>query len=161
MLELVCQNSEAIIRIVKNKSPTIFVLANSAFEKPIYLGLNQNSEGVLFFSPLLNLFFKLTCFYFYFLFLEREYVQVREMGKGRERERERERERISSRLHTQHGAQCRAQSHNPGIMTWADIKSRTVNHHPGAPNSPFFLINICSNIIALVTALRWRGKLVL
>ena len=36
---------------------------------------------------------------------------------------QRETERILSRLHTQCGAQHRAQSYDPGIRTWAEIKS--------------------------------------
>jgi len=40
-----------------------------------------------------------------------------------EGQREKERERILSRLHTQQRALCRAQSHNPEIMTCAKIKS--------------------------------------
>ena len=51
-------------------------------------------------------------------------------GGKRERERERERERILNRLHVQ----CRAQ--DPGIMTWAEIKSQDINSlsRPGAPD---------------------------
>ena len=43
-------------------------------------------------------------------------------------------ERILSRLHTQHRAQCGAQSHDPGIMPWANVKSWTLHwlSHPGA-----------------------------
>ena len=47
-------------------------------------------------------------------------------------QRERERESFS-RLLTEGGAQCGgAQSHNPEIMTWAEIKSRLLNQlsHP-------------------------------
>ena len=40
---------------------------------------------------------------------------------------EREREKIPSRIHTQHGAQHEAQSHDPGIVTWAEIKSGMLN----------------------------------
>ena len=41
-------------------------------------------------------------------------------------------ERILSRLHSQHGAQWRAWSHNLEIMTWAEIKSWTLDwlSHP-------------------------------
>ena len=48
---------------------------------------------------------------------------------------EREGERISSRLHTEHRAQCGTPSHNPEITTWARNKSWIVNqlHHPGNP----------------------------
>ena len=41
---------------------------------------------------------------------------------------ERERERILSRFHTLYRAQCGAQSHDPEIMTLAEIKSQTLNH---------------------------------
>ena len=51
-----------------------------------------------------------------------------------------------SRLHAEHGAWCRAQSHDPEMMTWdhdppimiwAEIKSWSLNWliHPGAPVS--------------------------
>ena len=55
--------------------------------------------------------------------------------RDRERERERERERILSSLHVQHGAQCGAWPHNPGIMTWVEIKRLSLNwlSHPAAP----------------------------
>jgi len=36
---------------------------------------------------------------------------------GKEGKRQRERDRISSRLPAEHGAQCRAPSHDPEIMT--------------------------------------------
>ena len=42
---------------------------------------------------------------------------------------------ILSRLHTQHRAQCGAQSPNLEIMTWAKSKSQTFNQlrHPSTP----------------------------
>ena len=48
---------------------------------------------------------------------------------------EEEGESIPSRLQTKLRAQCRAQSHDPEIMTWAKIKSWMFNwlSHPGAP----------------------------
>ena len=62
--------------------------------------------------------------------------------------RGREKERMLSRLHTQHRAWHRAPckaprgapSQDPGIMIWADIKSRTLNwlSHPGAPTNKRF-----------------------
>ena len=58
--------------------------------------------------------------------------------RGRERERFRgaveEGERISSRLPTECGAWHGAWSHDPEIMTWAEIKSWMLNRlsHPGA-----------------------------
>ena len=41
-----------------------------------------------------------------------------------------------SRLHGQDRAQCRAQTHDPDIKTWAEIKSRMLNQlsHLGAPH---------------------------
>ena len=50
-------------------------------------------------------------------------------------EEQRERERILSMLHAQCWAQPGAQSHDPGIMTWAEIKTQTFNQliHPGTP----------------------------
>ena len=52
-------------------------------------------------------------------------------------EGQRERERILSRFHAQHGAQCGAQSYNPGIMIRAEIKSQTLKHlsHLATPNN--------------------------
>ena len=57
-----------------------------------------------------------------------------------EREREREGGRVLSRLHTQHGAQCRTRPHDPEIMTWAEIKSQTLNwlNHPDTPQDLIF-----------------------
>ena len=58
--------------------------------------------------------------------------------------RERERERILKRLQAQHRAWHRAWSHHPEIMTWAEIKSWTVNQlsHPDGLISPLFLKDI-------------------
>ena len=44
-------------------------------------------------------------------------------------------ERISRRLHAQHRAPHGAWSHDPGVVTWAEIKSQMLNwlSHPGAP----------------------------
>ena len=55
------------------------------------------------------------------------------LGKGRGQGRHTE--KILSRFHTQHGALHGAQCHDPGIMTYAEIKSQTLNQlsHPGAP----------------------------
>ena len=60
--------------------------------------------------------------------------------RERQKEGEGERERILSRLHAQGRVQCGAWSHNPGIMTWAEIKSRTLSwlSHSGAPRRCFY-----------------------
>ena len=52
-------------------------------------------------------------------------------GRGRGRGRE----IILSRLHAQHEAYCSAWSHKPEIVTWAEIKNRTLNllSHPDVP----------------------------
>ena len=57
-------------------------------------------------------------------------------------ERGRGREIILSRLYTQHGARHGARSHDPGIMTWTEIKSQMLNWliHPGAPIHVFSLL---------------------
>ena len=49
--------------------------------------------------------------------------------------RGRGRERISSKLHAQLGAWCRARSHDHETMTWAKIKGQKLNwlSHPGTP----------------------------
>ena len=50
-------------------------------------------------------------------------------------------ERILSMLHTQHGVQYGAQFHNPEVMTWAKIKSQTLNHlSRGAPLMTYFWV---------------------
>ena len=78
--------------------------------------------------------------FYFILFYERETEQVwpRERGKGREREREkeRERERILSRMYAQHQAGHGVCPSEPGIMTWAKIKTQRLNQlsHPGAPS---------------------------
>ena len=69
----------------------------------------------------------------YLLFFSFLFKSVRERERERESESEhtrkkgRGRERILSRLHAQCRAWCRAQSHEPGIVTWAEIKSQTLN----------------------------------
>ena len=62
----------------------------------------------------------------------------------REGERERKRGRILSRLHTQRGAQRDAWSQNSGIITWAKIKSWTINwpSHPGTPQLVLFKVDV-------------------
>ena len=51
------------------------------------------------------------------------------------READGERERILSRLHSEE-PNAGAESHNPGITTWAEVKSWTLKwlSHPDAPN---------------------------
>ena len=51
---------------------------------------------------------------------ERVGTSMCQQGRGAEGER------IPSRLHAQHGAQNGARFHDPGILTWAEIKSRTL-----------------------------------
>ena len=73
---------------------------------------------------------------------EREHLHSRAWGwEGAGRGRGRK--RISSRLHTQHGAQHGAWTHNPEIMTWAKIKSQIFNwlSHPSAPQRSNFKKN--------------------
>ena len=55
------------------------------------------------------------------------------MWEGRDKKRGRE--RIPNRLHPQHKYQCGAWSHNHETMTWAEVKSQTINwlSHPGTP----------------------------
>ena len=68
------------------------------------------------------------------LFFKKNYLFI--LG---EKGRRRGRERIPSRLPTEHRAQCRAQPHVPGIMTWVETKLRMLNwlSHPGAPSVHF------------------------
>ena len=68
-----------------------------------------------------------------------------QVGEGqREREREKERERILSRLHAQCWTQSGAWSHDHKIMTWAKIKSRTLNQlsHPDTPYVVIFITHL-------------------
>ena len=66
-------------------------------------------------------------------FREQERVWAGERDSGRDT--------ILSRLLAQHGAQGRAWSHDPGIMTWTEIKSQVLNQlsHPSTPISSVFL----------------------
>ena len=60
------------------------------------------------------------CIYMYlFFFIERERESMSWSGRGRRRER------ILSRLHAERRAQCVAQSHDPEIMTSAEIKQES------------------------------------
>lgn len=87
--------------------------------------------------PTTNIMFKsqdlfLFSFFLYLIYLILEWKVG---GRGREREkRKRKRERILSSLYAQCRTQCGAQSHNPGIMTWAQIKSQRLSY-PGAPQA--------------------------
>ena len=77
---------------------------------------------------------------FKFLFILRE----RERDKTWVEERQREKERENPKQdHVQHGAHCGTPSHNSRIMTWAKIKSGTLNwlSHPGTPTNYLFLKN--------------------
>lgn len=51
-------------------------------------------------------------------------------------------EGISSRLPTEHRSGYKAQSHDPEIMTQAEIKSQMLNRlsHSGTPPHPLFLL---------------------
>lgn len=71
-------------------------------------------------------------FYFFFFILEIEH----EWGEGQGGEGE----KILSRLHAQHGPRHGARSHYPGIMTWAEIKSRIFHQlsHPGTLRKKLF-----------------------
>ena len=55
---------------------------------------------------------------------------------------ESEGQRISSRLCAEHGAQCRARSYDPEIMTQAKMKSQRLDglNHPAAPQPQDFVI---------------------
>ena len=59
-------------------------------------------------------------------------------------EGQREKNRILGRLHAQRGAWLRAGSHDPGIMTWAEIESwtRTQLSHPEAPSFVLIFISL-------------------
>ena len=56
----------------------------------------------------------------------------------REGQRKRGRERILSRLHTQHRAQQRTQSHNPEIRSQSQKLDTQVTEPPRCPNLDFF-----------------------
>ena len=67
------------------------------------------------------------------------------------------RERILSTLHAQCWAQCGAQSHNPEIMIWADIKNPTLNQlsHPDNPFFNKFLCKLKTSNFQWARAYRW------
>ena len=67
-------------------------------------------------------------FFRFYLFI----CLFRECKQGEEQQ-ERERQN-PKQIRAERGAQCKAQSNDPDIMTWAEIKSRMVNwlSHPGA-----------------------------
>lgn len=79
---------------------------------------------------------------YWFIFRESEWEREREqacMSKGRGRRRE-----SLSRLPAECGAQCKAQSQDPEILTWTKINSGLLNQllnywgsHPGAPYTDF------------------------
>jgi len=71
----------------------------------------------------------------YIYILEREESMHVHVFRGRGRGRKRE--RISSICPTERGAQHRAQSHDPEIITRAEIKS-WVLHQPSHPGAPCF-----------------------
>jgi len=71
----------------------------------------------------------------YLFFKDFIYLFERECKQGRSRERE------ISRLRTERRAQCGAQSHNPEIMTWAEIKSQMFNWVTQASLSFFVFID--------------------
>ena len=74
---------------------------------------------------------KLCCWFFFFW--KRQRVSEREgMSWGGA---ERETENLKQTPCCQHRVPCSTRSHNPGIMTWAKIKSQTFNllSHAGAP----------------------------
>ena len=70
-------------------------------------------------------FYKRTFLYLFIWEKERDCMSMGEGQRERERrsEEERDRKRITSRLQAQLRAWCRTWSHDPGIMTWAKIKS--------------------------------------
>ena len=79
-------------------------------------------------------------YFYYILFWERECVHTSRRGargKGGTRGRRRGKERLLSRLHTQHGAHCRTQSHHPEIMTSAKI-NRILRNWATSPKLPSF-----------------------
>ena len=93
---------------------------------PSYLPTHQLLEATI----LLSDFVSLTLFIF-ILFFRRERERAYMYRSGVERGRGRK--KTFSNLHTQGRAQHRAWSHDPEIMTWAKIKSQTLNwlNHPG------------------------------
>ena len=100
-----------------------------------------------------------------FLFLSCSYYCIKKIiyfTERKERETwvggtEGEGERISSRLCLECGVQCRAQSHDPEIMIWPEIKSWTLDQwcHPGTLLLPP-LITICS--IQIYHLAFWMGR---
>ena len=67
-----------------------------------------------------KMFIQIFCPFFLKIFIYLFIGQRTQVGREAGRERERERERERSRLCIEQRAQCRAQSQDPGIMTWAE-----------------------------------------
>ena len=99
------------------------------FSPPLLTVLTEDYASVFWVCT----FFVLSCSiwnwsFWTLFFFEREYGWS---GRG---QKEGVRETLKQ-AHAQHGAWLGARSHNPGITTWAEIKSWTLNwrSHPGAP----------------------------
>ena len=67
--------------------------------------------------------------------------------------RGRAREQALSRPHTQRGARFGAPSHNPEIMAWAEIESRTLK--PLSPQVPLYLIIL--HVVTILQSYRLDG----
>ena len=91
-------------------------------------------------------------FFFLSLFIWRERESIHVHGQTEEEQGERKRENPKHPLQCQHRAKCGTWSHDPEIMTFAEIKSQTLNglSHLGSSVQfslltlrPFFLILFC------------------
>ena len=90
------------------------------------------------------------CFFFFFLLeREREWEKTGARGRGRKRMNPKQ-------ARCEPGVrQRRARSHNPGIMTWAKIKSGILNwlSHPGTPHNLFLEPMHNKSILSWMTAI--------
>ena len=114
-------------------------------------------------SALIPIFYiRLKAFLFFFFFVSRVHLNLKSyhcfcfgfcfkgVGRGRRRER------ILSRLPTELRAQCRACSHNPGIMNWAEQELNVLADW--ATQAPlkschcdlYYLISVCAPLYFLV-----------
>ena len=112
--------------IFKDYGPPVFLLSFTKFYFYVLAFYMLWELSLYNFVTNLNFFHITKHFWkpdFFFLFLE--------TGRG-----EAEAERIWSRLHAQCGAQCGILSHDPEIMTWAEVRSHQTLNWMGHPRPP-------------------------
>ena len=142
-LGCIFQNNSRIISITHNASCHLHALSHSTIYRcrskcsychPHFIDANTETQKGDLMGRKTEIGGLVTMLYYFFLFFFKiSFIYLRERehkpGKGR------------SRLPSKRGGQHRAQSHNPGIMTWPwdhDLSWRQMLNqlsHPGAPAS--------------------------